>query len=334
MSPPFVTLVISGKEGNELLIQMLKGYSSYIQQVALPNFGLFVNHAKSLSDDVLSLIAKIVKLGGKIILSQDAILSSRGIRKLNDTLLPNIVLNSLTINLPRLAYQSNKDETYFRTKLALLMKPSISTLLLKKEILSRNIQHNILPTISDVLGFPEVGSTSIIVNIAGLNESIYDILGYSREDGFDTVKKVIKTANDVLLGLSQTNTEKFGVSMINDGSSTRFVVLDSDKFGKLTHDFQSYSQGVVITRGLLENDNSISDNLMQLDRLVSGGLYIRLDITGTSEQELINLLKIAIPAIPYFVLFEKHFICSICGRRDIKNNICLSCGSSNVNEIN
>ncbi|HKR74304.1 MAG TPA: anaerobic ribonucleoside-triphosphate reductase [Candidatus Nitrosocosmicus sp.] len=334
MSPPFVTLVISGKEGNELLIQMLKGYSSYIQQVALPNFGLFINHAKSLSDDVLSLIAKIVKLGGKIILSQDAILSSRGIRKLNDTLLPNIVLNSLTINLPRLAYQSNKDETYFRTKLALLMKPSISTLLMKKEILSRNIQHNILPTISDVLGFPEVGSTSIIVNIAGLNESIYDILGYSREDGFDTVKKVIKTANDVLLGLSQTNTEKFGVSMINDGSSTRFVVLDSDKFGKLTHDFQSYSQGVVITRGLLENDNSISDNLMQLDRLVSGGLYIRLDITGTSEQELINLLKIAIPAIPYFVLFEKHFICSICGRRDIKNNICLSCGSSNVNEIN
>ena len=335
MNPPFVTLVISGKEGNELLIQMLKGYSSYIKQVALPNFGLFINYAKSLSDDVLSLIAKIVKLGGKIILSQEAILSSRGIRKLNDTsLLPNIVLNSLTINLPRLAYQSNKDETYFRTKLALLMKPSISTLLLKKEMLSRNIQHNILPTISNVLGFPEVGSATIIVNIAGLNESIYDILGYSREDGFDTVKKVIKTANDVLLGFSQTNTEKFGVSMINDGSSTRFVVLDSDKFGKLTHDFQSYSQGVVITRGLLENDNSISENLIQLDRLVSGGLYIRLDITGTSEQELIDTLKIAIPAIPYFVLYEKHFICSICGRRDIKNNICLSCGSSNVNEIN
>ena len=335
MNPPFVTLVISGKEGNELLIQMLKGYSSYIKQVALPNFGLFINYAKSLSDDVLSLIAKIVKLGGKIILSQEAILSSRGIRKLNDTsLLPNIVLNSLTINLPRLAYQSNKDETYFRTKLALLMKPSISTLLLKKEMLSRNIQHNILPTISNVLGFPEVGSATIIVNIAGLNESIYDILGYSREDGFDIVKKVIKTANDVLLGFSQTNTEKFGVSMINDGSSTRFVVLDSDKFGKLTHDFQSYSQGVVITRGLLENDSSISENLMQLDRLVSGGLYIRLDITGTSEQELIDTLKIAIPAIPYFVLYEKHFICSICGRRDIKNNICLSCGSSNVNEIN
>ncbi len=335
VNPPFVTLVLSGKESNELLIQMLKGYASYIEQVALPNFGLFINHAKSLSDDVLSLIAKIVKLGGKIILSQESIISSRGIRKMNDTsLLPNIVLNSLTINLPRLAYQSNKDETYFRTKLALLMKPSISTLLLKKEILSKNIQHNILPTLSNVLGFPEVGSTTVIVNMAGLNESIYDILGYSREDGFDIVKKVLKTANDVLLGFSQSNTEKFGVSMINDGSSTRFVVLDSDKFGKLTHDFQSYSQGVVVTRGMLENDNSISENLMQLDSLVSGGLYVRLDITGNSEQELIDILKIAIPAVPYFVIFEKHYICSICGRRDIKNNTCLSCGSNNINEIN
>ncbi len=335
VNPPFVTLVLSGKESNELLIQMLKGYASYIEQVALPNFGLFMNHAKSLSDDVLSLIAKIVKLGGKIILSQESIISSRGIRKMNDTsLLPNIVLNSLTINLPRLAYQSNKDETYFRTKLALLMKPSISTLLLKKEILSKNIQHNILPTLSNVLGFPEVGSTTVIVNMAGLNESIYDILGYSREDGFDIVKKVLKTANDVLLGFSQSNTEKFGVSMINDGSSTRFVVLDSDKFGKLTHDFQSYSQGVVVTRGMLENDNSISENLMQLDSLVSGGLYVRLDITGNSEQELIDILKIAIPAVPYFVIFEKHYICSICGRRDIKNNTCLYCGSNNINEIN
>jgi len=334
-NPPFVTLVISGKESDNLLIQMLKGYVLYVEQVALPNFGLFINHAKSLSTNVLSLIAKIVKLGGKIVLSQESILSSRGIRKLNDTsLLPNIVLNSLTINLPRLAYQSNKDETYFRTKLALLMKPSISTLLLKKEMLSENIRHGILPTLSNVFSFPEVGSTTTLVNVAGLNESIYDILGYSREDGFDTVKKVIKTANDVLLGFSQPNTEKFGVSMVNDGSSSRFVVLDSDKFGKLTHDFQSYSQGVVITRGMLENENSISENLIQLDRLVSGGLYIRLDVTGASEQELIDTLNIAIPAFPYFDIFEKQFICSTCGKRNIKSSICLSCGSSNMSEIN
>jgi hypothetical protein len=177
-----------------------------------------------------------------------------------------------------------------------------------------------------------MGSTAIIVNMAGLNESIYDILGYSRESGFDTVKKVIKTANDVLLNFPQTNTEKFGVSMINDGSSTRFVDLDSDKFGKITHDFKSYSQGIVVTKRMLENDNSISENLIQLEKLMSGGLYIRLDITNTSGQELLDVLNNAISAIPYFDIFEKHFLCSLCGRRDIKDNICLNCGSSNITE--
>lgn len=335
MNAPFVTLVISAKESEGLLIQILKGYALYVEQVALPNFGLFITNSKSLTKNLVSEVAKVIKLGGKIVLSQESILSSRGIRKLNNvSMLPNIVLNSLTINLPRLAYQSNKDETYFRTKLALLMKPSISTLLLKKEMLSENIRHGILPALSNVVSFPEVGSTTTIVNIAGLNESIYDILGYSNEDGFDTVKKVIQTANDVLLGFSKNNTEKFGVSMINDGSSSRFVVLDSDKFGKLTHDFQSYSQGVIITREILENDTSISENLRQLDNLMTGGLYIRLDITGASEQELIDIINMAIPTIPYFDIFEKQFICSICGKRNIKSGVCLSCGSSNLIEIN
>jgi ribonucleoside-triphosphate reductase len=85
---------------------------------------------------------------------------------------------------------------------------------------------------------------------------------------------------------------------------------------------------------MLENENSISENLIQLDRLVSGGLYIRLDVTGASEQELIDTLSIAIPAIPYFDIFEKQFICSTCGKRNIKSSICLSCGSSNMDEIN
>ena len=35
-------------------------------------------------------------------------------------------LHLLSINLPRLAYESNKDETYFRAKLALMIKPSLA----------------------------------------------------------------------------------------------------------------------------------------------------------------------------------------------------------------
>jgi ribonucleoside-triphosphate reductase len=332
---PFITLVLSGKENSERLLQMLSGYLSYIEQVSLPNFGLFITFANSLSDDLLSILTKIIKLGGRISLSQKSVRSSRGIHKINQDMgLPIVALHSLSINLPRLAYQSNKDETYFRTKLALLMRPSINTLLLKKEILLENIRQDLLPTLSNTMGFPQLGTTSIIINLTGLDESIHDILGFSKDMGFDIVKKVIKTANDILLDFGQDNTDKFGVSLINDSSSTRFVDLDSEKFGKLTHDFKSYSQGLVITKKMLDKEDSLSKNIIELDNLMTGGLYIKLLTGDVSPQEMVELLHKAIHVIPCFDIFEENRICSICGTRVVSSDVCSVCGSRNIGTFN
>jgi ribonucleoside-triphosphate reductase len=328
---PFITLVLSGKENSERLLQMLSGYLSYIEQVSLPNFGLFITFANSLSDDLLSILTKIIKSGGRISLSQKSVRSSRGIHKINQDMgLPVVAIHSLSINLPRLAYQSNKDETYFRTKLALLMRPSINTLLLKKEILLENIRQDLLPTLSNTMGFPQLGTTSIIINLTGLDESIHDILGFSKDMGFDIVKKVVKTANDVLLDFGQDNTDKFGVSIINDSSSTRFVDLDSEKFGKLTHDFKSYSQGLVITKKMLDKEDSLSKNIIELDNLMTGGLYIKLLTDDVSPQEMVELLHKAIHVIPCFDIFEENRICSICGTRVVSSDVCSVCGSRNI----
>jgi ribonucleoside-triphosphate reductase len=332
---PFITLVLSGKENSERLLQMLSGYLSYIEQVSLPNFGLFITFANSLSDDLLSILTKIIKSGGRISLSQKSVRSSRGIHKINQEMgLPIVALHSLSINLPRLAYQSNKDETYFRTKLALLMRPSINTLLLKKEILLENIRQDLLPTLSNTMGFPQLGTTSIIINLTGLDESIHDILGFSKDMGFDIVKKVVKTANDVLLDFGQDNTDKFGVSIINDSSSTRFVDLDSEKFGKLTHDFKSYSQGLVITKKMLDKEDSLSKNIIELDNLMTGGLYIKLLTGDVSPQEMVELLHKAIHVIPCFDIFEENRICSICGTRVVSSDVCSVCGSRNIGTFN
>lgn len=332
---PFITLVLSGKENSERLLQMLSGYLSYIEQVSLPNFGLFITFANSLSDDLLSILTKIIKLGGRISLSQKSVRSSRGIHKINQDMgLPIVALHSLSINLPRLAYQSNKDETYFRTKLALLMRPSINALLLKKEILLENIRQDLLPTLSNTMGFPQLGTTSIIINLTGLDESIHDILGFSKDMGFDIVKKVVKTANDVLLDFGQDNTDKFGVSIINDSSSTRFVDLDSEKFGKLTHDFKSYSQGLVITKKMLDKEDSLSKNIIELDNLMTGGLYIKLLTGDVSPQEMVELLHKAIHVIPCFDIFEENRICSICGTRVVSSDVCSVCGSRNIGTFN
>ncbi len=332
---PFITLVLSGNENSERLLQMLSGYLSYIEQVSLPNFGLFITFANSLSNDLLSLLTKIIKLGGRVSLSQKSVRSSRGIHKMHQDMgLPIVALHSLSINLPRLAYQSNKDETYFRTKLALLMRPSVSTLLLKKEILLENIRQDILPALSHTIGFPQLGSTSIIVNLTGLDESIHDILGFSKDVGFDIVKKVVKTANDVLIDVGQYNTDKFGVSIINDSSSTRFVSLDSEKFGKLTHDFRSYSQGLVITKKMLDDEDSLSKNLIELDNLMAGGLYVKLLTSDVPTQEMVELIQKSTNFIPYFDIFEENRICSICGTRVASSDVCSICGSRNIVTFN
>jgi len=170
--------------------------------------------------------------------------------------------------------------------------------------------------------------------LTGLNESIHDILGFSKEMGFDIVKKVVKTANDVLHDFGQNNTDKFGVSIINDSSSTRFVNLDSEKFGKLTHDFGSYSQGLVITKKMLDDEESLSKNLIELDNLMTGGLHVKLFTSDVSPQEMVELLQKSIHVIPYFDIFEENRMCSICGTRVASSDVCSICGSRNIFTFN
>lgn len=322
---PIVTLVISIKE-NDLLQNLLNGYLLYLEKVPIPIFGLAIKLTNSLSDDILLLISKIVNLGGRISLSRKPVRSSRGVFKLGHNELPIVSLHSLSINLPRLAYQSNKDETYFRTKLALLIKPSLNALISKKDLIMNHVQKNLFPTLSNTIGFPQLGSTDLIINLSGLNESIFNVLEYSDSEGLNIIKKVIKTSNDVISDFAENKMERFGISIINDNSSSRFVNLDSEKFGKLTHELKTYSQGLVLTENDLEND-SLSKKLVELDNLLTGGFYIGLDTTGLSSSDIVGLLSKSCDTIPYFEILNTLYVCFVCGSKVLNNNVCSKCGS-------
>jgi ribonucleoside-triphosphate reductase len=236
------------------------------------------------------------------------------------------------LNLPYLAYQSNKDETYFRTKLALLLKPSLNAMILRRDMIFDNILKGLLPALSNPLKFPKSGSTSMLINLTGLNESIFNILGYANkiEEGTEILQKAIKTANDVISHLDKKNYEYFGISIINDASSKRFARLDSEKFGKLSHTFDSYSQGVIITKQDLNRENSLAQNLLVLDDLLTGGFSVKLDTTSLKLDDLVDCLSRSIDFIPYFDLFNKQVICNICGTRILANGTCVMCRSNNI----
>ena len=83
-----------------------------------PRIGLVINYEKGKITDVSNILAEIISLGGEIIFAKHNI-SQNGVTRLKSTGSSTLHLGSLSINLPRLAFESNKDETYFRARLAL-----------------------------------------------------------------------------------------------------------------------------------------------------------------------------------------------------------------------
>ncbi len=333
LNSPFVTIVLPVKNNDDILLNVLSGYLMYLEKVSVLKFGILISFSNHLPNDIVEMIAKITRLGGKISLSQSSIRNSKGVLKIhNGNNLPVISLHSLSLNLPHLAYQSNKDETYFRTKLALLLKPSLNAMVSKKDMIFDNIRKGLLPAISNSLMFPQSGSTDILINLTGLNESIFNILGYSdnRGEGIEIVRKVINTANDVVSHFDKKNYDHFGISIINDNSSNRFLQLDSEKFGRISHTFGSYSQGLIITKNDLDKENSVSRNLLFLDGLLTGGFSVKLDTTALSLIDTVDLLSKSIDFISYFDIVDKQAVCSICSSRVLNNNICSVCKHNNL----
>jgi hypothetical protein len=341
---PSITLAIDTKNNNDydynILQQILKGYLAYVEKVPISKFGIFISvpNSSSLGNDLLSLVLKIIGIGGKVSLSTKPLRSSKGVFKIyggNDSKvgsLPIVSLHSISLNLPRLAYQSNKDETYFRTKLALLLKPSLDAALLKKDMLFDNLRKGLLPSMSSLLDFPQTGFTNMVINFTGLNESVYNILEHDNNDEYvEIVKKVINTSNEVVADFGNKRHNNFGISIINDGSAERFFSLDSEKFGKYSRNFSSYSQGLTITPNDVYKENFIVHYLNTLDNLLTGGFYVKLDITPITNYDLVDLLSKSIDMIPYFDVFSKYSVCNICGSKIMgSTSSCPTCKSNNL----
>jgi ribonucleoside-triphosphate reductase (formate) len=334
LDSPFITIVLSLKDNDNVVSSILNGYLMYLEKVPISKFGISILFSNPPPIDLLNMISKITRFGGNISLSRKSIRSSKGVFKISDnTNLPVISLHSLSLNLPHLAYQSNKDETYFRTKLALLLNPSLNAMMSKRDMIFDNIRKGLLPALSNPLMFPpQSGSTNMLINLTGLNESIFSILGYAdkNEEGIEVIQKVIKTANDVLLHIDKKNYEHFGISIINDTSSNRFVQMDSGKFGKLFHTFGSYSQGLVVSEKDLDEKSSLARNLLLLDDLLTGGFSVKLDTTKLDLTDTVDFLSKSIDLIPWFNIVNKQVICNVCGSRVLTNDVCTICKSNNL----
>ncbi len=334
---PVITFPIS-IEGGSITRSVLAAYLRYLDYTPIPTIALSLvgNDQDSMRANT-DLIGNIVKHGGILSVSKNY-RSHIGIVKtqLDQKSSSVVSLESLAINLPRLAYQSNKDETYFRARLALMIKPAISALLTRKNSILEMIRREMLPVMANITQMMQLSKMNLVINLTGIRESVYNILGHEF-DGEEIIQKVLHTAVEVASDQGKlAGDDSIRIAMITDDSNTRLASLDSEKYGNLSHQadndsmIKSYSQGLLINgRDLLSNSGPIIESSSSIDKLLNGGVSLNVDLSDLTDSELKDCVNRSFD-FNFFRPVYRNKICSSCGTKmAVSSEVCQSCGSTN-----
>jgi len=307
---------------------ILSAYKNYAKKTPIPKIGLLIDYEKGKLSDVSQTISEIIVLGGKVLLSKGSV-SNKGITNVtskNATSL-SIKLQSISINMPRLAFESNKDETYFRARLALLMKPALSSMALRKKDISDLTRRGLNPILAKNTQYMQRGSTSLVLNLVGIRESVFNILGYQdNKGGRDILHKVIETAVDVAKKKGKELNEDVSICMTESEGASRFATLDGEKYGKnsvlKTLETDSYTEGITLDSAEIANLSAKSEQIVEcnrISRMLNGGLLVRLMIpSDASVDDIKKTIEKASELTASFKPIKQVPICGECGYKDEK----------------
>ena len=270
--------------------------------------------------------AEIISIGGKINFTKEKTSSSGITNASSKSTGPlAITLQSVSINLPRLAFESNKDETYFRARLALLMKPALSSMALRKKDISDLTRRGLNPILAKNTQYMQRSSISLVVNLVGLKEAVFNILGYKdNKDGRAVLHKVIETAVDVAAKKGKEIGDPVHISMTETDGSTRFAMLDGEKYGKNSalnvEESDSYSQGINFDATEVSNYTSKSDEVIECNKLakiLNGGLSVNLQIPDEAKvADIKKSIEQTAELTNSFKPVRNIAICGECGFKD------------------
>ena len=320
---------------------ILAAYKNYAKITPIPRIGLIIDHEKGKLSDVSKTLAEIIILGGKVIVSKGSVSSggiSNEITKNAGSLA--IKLQSISINLPRLAFESNKDETYFRARLAILMKPALSSMALRKKDISDLTRRGLNPVLAKITQYMQRNSISLVLNLVGLREAIFNILGYKdNKEGRDILHKVIETAVDIAAKKGKELGEDVRICMTESEGSSRFASLDGEKYGKNsllnTIESDSYSEGVGLKGSEISELTAKNEKITECNKIakmLNGGLLVQLQLGDDSKvDDIKNTIEKTAQLIPTFKPVKQVCICVECGYKDEKlTDKCSKCKSPNI----
>ena len=305
---------------------IINAYKNYTKITPIPKIGLIIDADKGKITDVSQAVAEILSIGGKVMFAKGQTSSygiTNGSTKTSGPL--SITLQSISINLPRLAFESNKDETYFRARLALLMKPALASMALRKKEISDLTRRGLNPILAKNTQYMQRSSVSLVVNLVGLKEAVFNILGFQdNKEGRDILNKVIETAVDVGAKKGKELGDTVAISMTETEGSPRFATLDGEKYGKNSSlnsmDTDYYSQGIVVDASevsTLTAKSQVITECNKLSKVLNGGLLVTLQIDKDAKVEDIKkAIEKTSTLTPSFKPARPTAICGECGFKD------------------
>ena len=318
---------------------LLSAYKTYAKLTPIPKIGLVIDYEKGKMTDVSTAISEIITLGGKVMFAKNNI-SQKGIVCTKNSTSTVLHLGSLSINLPRLAFESNKDETYFRARLALLMKPALSAMALRNTTISNLIRLGVNPILAANTQYMQRGTVSLVVNLVGLQNAVYGILGFQdNKEGQEIFHKVIETTVDIASKKGKELGIDVIVGMTESDGSERFIALDGEKYGKNSvqeiTDTETYSEGIKFDVDTLSNLTGKSTEIIEcnkIGKILNGNLFVQIAMQkGSDVNKIKKVIEKASSITNSFKPIMQVPTCGNCGFKDEKlAEKCPNCKSTYI----
>ena len=323
-SPTIISFRIPISTDQKITQSVLAAYHTYVHSTPFPKIGLVIDYEKGKISNVSKILSEIISIGGNVIFSKGSC-STNGIKTQEKTSTTSITLGSVTINLPRLAFESNKDETYFRARLALLMKPVISSMALRKKDISDLTRRGINPILANSTQFMQRSNVSLVLNLVGLKEAVFNILDHKDvKDGNEILYKVLETAIDIASKKGQEVGINVKIAMLDSDGISRFVTLDGEKYGKNSvvdmTDNGSYSQGLLIDGKNISSLNAKNEIITECNKrtkILNGGISVKIHLDDKSKSsDIRKIIEDTSSLISSFKPTKHVPICGNCGYKD------------------
>jgi ribonucleoside-triphosphate reductase len=326
-SPTIISFRLPLSTDQKVIKSILSVYKSYVQITPLPKIGLVIDYEKGKITNVSDALSTIISLGGNVIFSKGSCSTNAILKDEEKHIGTSIKLGSLAINLPRLAFESNKDETYFRARLALLIKPAIDSMVMRKKDISDLTRRGINPLLSTNTQFMQKNSMSLTLNLVGLKEAVFNILGHKDDkEGKEILYKVIQTAVDVASKKGKECEVNVTIAMVDSDGISRFVTLDSEKYGKNSVQDAtpsgSYSQGLSIDSSKLKDLTPKNASILESNKItkaLNGGLLLKINFAKKPKStEIKNVIEKFAVLTSSFKPIVHAPVCGNCGYKDEK----------------